>query len=210
MVLFLLVVNFFVSPETPKNSLEFVIRCFGGEVGWDGSGSKFNTTDLTITHQVVDRGTHKATHLVFNRVYIVPQYIYDSINSFKLLPAELYHPTAPLPPHLSPFHAQPNLDITNDNNEKTNNAHIAAMEEDVEENETKENEVEESDEMEENSSTSVSNNNNEEKELAKIMMTKKNKWLYKRMQFGIRKEEQKLEKLKEKKRAIQQGKLNVE
>jgi len=187
-----------------------VIRCFCGEVGWDGSGSKFNSSNTKITHQIVDKGAFSVKHLILNRVYIVPQYIYDCINSFKLLPAELYHPTVTSPPHLSPFHVQPNLDISSDTKGKqsqpvatTNTA--SAMEEDTEQEENNEKE-----ETEAIISTNTENTAIEEKELAKIMMTKKNKWLYKRMQYGIRKEDQKIEKLKEKKRAIQQGKPSLQ
>lgn len=49
---------FWLSRETPRNLLEFVIRSFGGKVGWPatmGSGSPFNEDDASITHVIVDR-----------------------------------------------------------------------------------------------------------------------------------------------------------
>ncbi len=39
----------------PRETFEFVIKSFGGKVGWDGIGSSFGPTDATITHFVVDR-----------------------------------------------------------------------------------------------------------------------------------------------------------
>ena len=45
----------FVSRETPVESLEFVIRSFGGTVAFDGEGSPCDESDARITHHVVDR-----------------------------------------------------------------------------------------------------------------------------------------------------------
>lgn len=94
----------FLSREVPKESLEFVIKSFGGQVGWDetvGAFSPFSEKDTTITHQVVDRPT--LSHVIPNRIYVQPQWVYDCINSRKLLDTSLYAPGAPLPAHLSPF-----------------------------------------------------------------------------------------------------------
>jgi len=50
---FSLGVFFFLSREVPRDSIEFVVKAFGGKVGWDGSG--LDESDTSITHQVTDR-----------------------------------------------------------------------------------------------------------------------------------------------------------
>jgi pescadillo len=95
---------FYLSREVPRYSLEFIIRTFGGQVGWDetcGIGSPFNEMDDRITHHVVDRPT--LNHRFLSRVYIQPQWVYDCVNVRKLLKTELYQPGKTLPAHLSPF-----------------------------------------------------------------------------------------------------------
>ncbi|KAG8183718.1 hypothetical protein JTE90_002784 [Oedothorax gibbosus] len=94
----------YLNREVPKESLLFIIKCFGGEVSYDKSlyvGSTFEETDETITHQIVDRPLGTKQYL--NRYYIQPQWIYDSVNAGMLLPVDLYFPGEILPPHLSPF-----------------------------------------------------------------------------------------------------------
>ncbi|XP_034026116.1 pescadillo isoform X2 [Thalassophryne amazonica] len=94
----------FLNREVPRESLAFVIRCFGGEVSWDKSvciGSTYDVTDETITHQVVDRP--KIDKQYINRYYIQPQWVYDCVNARMLLPVEDYFLGVTLPPHLSPF-----------------------------------------------------------------------------------------------------------
>jgi pescadillo protein len=95
---------FYLSREVPRYSLEFIIRAFGGQVGWDetcGIGSPFNESDDSITHHVVDRPT--LGHRFLSRVYIQPQWVYDCVNIRKLLNTEPYQLGKTLPPHLSPF-----------------------------------------------------------------------------------------------------------
>ncbi|KAI3372875.1 hypothetical protein L3Q82_023327 [Scortum barcoo] len=96
--------KFFLNREAPRESLAFVIRCFGGEVSWDKSvciGSTYEVTDETITHQIVDRPTIDKQYI--NRYYIQPQWVYDCVNAKILLPVEDYFIGVTLPPHLSPF-----------------------------------------------------------------------------------------------------------
>ncbi|CAO3685063.1 unnamed protein product [Umbelopsis ramanniana] len=94
----------FLSRETPRYALEFIIRSFGGQVSWDetaGSGAPLPENDEKITHQVCDRPTQG--HRFLNRTYIQPQWVADSINSRKLVISDNYAPGRMLPPHLSPF-----------------------------------------------------------------------------------------------------------
>ncbi|TIA72544.1 hypothetical protein E3P92_02210 [Wallemia ichthyophaga] len=102
--------TFYLSREVTRPTLEFVIRSFGGQVGWDmttlGGGSPVpDETDARITHMVVDRPHLPARlkELNLKRAYIQPQWIVDSANAGRLLPTEPYAPGETLPPHMSPF-----------------------------------------------------------------------------------------------------------
>lgn len=115
--------TFFLSRETPRAPLEFLVRAFGCKrVAWDavlGDGAFTNDeTDQSITHQVVDRPPIAALNVegedgetksvaprgrIPGRIYIQPQWVWDCINTGKLLRPDLYAPGAELPPHLSPF-----------------------------------------------------------------------------------------------------------
>lgn len=95
---------FWLSREVPRYSLEFVIRCFGGRVGWDatsGSGSPYQMDDPRITHHIMDRTG--VSDRMDGREYLQPQWVYDSINAQQFVKTEGYHPGETLPPHLSPF-----------------------------------------------------------------------------------------------------------
>ncbi|KAM7416611.1 hypothetical protein PAMA_018589 [Pampus argenteus] len=96
--------KFFLNREVPRESLAFVIRCFGGEVSWDKSvciGSTYDVTEETITHHIVDRPNVDKQYI--NRYYIQPQWVYDCVNAKIVLPVEDYFLGVTLPPHLSPF-----------------------------------------------------------------------------------------------------------
>ncbi|PMD24478.1 pescadillo [Hyaloscypha hepaticicola] len=121
--------TFFLSRETPRQPLEFILRAFGCKrIGWDavlGEGAyTHNELDPSITHQVVDRPPIQATQesneeeeggdnqtsqklkagaRVPGRIYIQPQWVWDSVNDEELKRPDLYAPGAQLPPHLSPF-----------------------------------------------------------------------------------------------------------
>ncbi|CAD6574433.1 MAG: mRNA-binding ribosome synthesis protein nop7 [Alectoria sarmentosa] len=122
--------TFFLSRETPRQPLEFILRAFGCKrIGFDailGDGAFTNNeADPTITHQIVDRPPMaslleerqvsenpsdpssttvvKPGHRVPGRTYIQPQWVWDCINEVKLLRPDLYGPGATLPPHLSPW-----------------------------------------------------------------------------------------------------------
>ncbi|OAL56523.1 hypothetical protein IQ07DRAFT_526602 [Pyrenochaeta sp. DS3sAY3a] len=123
--------TFYLSRETPRASLEFILKAFGCKrVGWDGilgdGAFTTNESDPSITHQIIDRpslsnGAPKpdvprtenggaATPSVQwphstmpGRTYVQPQWVWDCINQSKLLRPDLYAPSAELPPHLSPW-----------------------------------------------------------------------------------------------------------
>lgn len=108
---------FFLSREVTRPTLEFVIRSFGGAVGWDpvlGAGSPFTEDDPRITHHVVDRpiptdpeslATHQARLAAYpgKRVLVQPQWVVDCVNRATVLSTGPYAPGSTLPPHLSPF-----------------------------------------------------------------------------------------------------------
>ena len=101
---------FFLALGTPRSLMEFVIRSFGGRVGWPasmGSGSPFQEDDESITHVIIDRpvGSRSSIpeELRRRRKYVQPQWVVDSINAQKLLVEGPYEQGQTLPPHLSPF-----------------------------------------------------------------------------------------------------------
>ncbi|KAM7207126.1 Pescadillo N-terminus domain containing protein [Rhypophila sp. PSN 637] len=117
----------FLSRETPRQPLEFILRAFGCKrIGWDavlGEGAFTNDeSDPSITHQIVDRPVIQAAMEVDGdgednqtahkvgingrypgRIYVQPQWVWDSVNDEELKSPEMYAPGASLPPHLSPF-----------------------------------------------------------------------------------------------------------
>jgi len=104
--------TFFLSRETSRSIFEFVVRSFGGRIGWpasSGTGSPFDEWDPTITHVIIDRPiaelneTTSQRDLRMRRKYIQPQWIIDCINAGKILLEEPYAQGKVLPPHLSPF-----------------------------------------------------------------------------------------------------------
>jgi len=91
--------HFWISREVPRESLQFVIKSFGGKVFWDGNGLE---NDKSITHHVIDRTTVVGDRIV-TRDYVQPQWVYDCINARVIIPPNEYGPGCKLPPHLSPF-----------------------------------------------------------------------------------------------------------
>lgn len=98
--------TFFVSRETSRPLFEFIIRSFGGRVGWpatSGSGSPIDIDDESITHVIIDRPLVSGSHQLPKRKYVQPQWVVDCVNAGKILSEEPYRQGATLPPHLSPF-----------------------------------------------------------------------------------------------------------
>ncbi|KAH8738682.1 pescadillo containing BRCT domain [Cryptosporidium ryanae] len=98
--------TFFVSREVPLIPVSFVIRSFGGRVGWEGECSKIKKDTDNITHFVVDRPIEflkKSIKEHPNSEFIQPQWLFDSTNELMKLPVRPYYPSERPPPHLSPF-----------------------------------------------------------------------------------------------------------
>ncbi|KAL4064970.1 Pescadillo N-terminus-domain-containing protein [Scleroderma yunnanense] len=109
--------TFFLSREVSRPVFEFLIRSFGGRVGWppsSGDGSPVTESDDTITHVITDRpivtgtgGSQEEKERRRKRRYVQPQWVADCINAGQVLLEDLYTQGATLPPHLSPFDAKP-------------------------------------------------------------------------------------------------------
>eukprot|EP00889_Picochlorum_renovo_P008732 jgi/Picre1/35762/NNA_003222.t1 len=93
--------KFFLGREVPREQLSLVIQSFGGVVGWDGEGSPYDEMDKRITHHIIDRPKPLIKHE--NRIFVQPQWVFDSANARVLVNTTKYSPGIVPPPHLSPF-----------------------------------------------------------------------------------------------------------
>jgi pescadillo protein len=151
---------FLLGRETPRYSLELVIRGCGGTVVEEDSPQ--------VTHQIVDRPSLEQRT---DRELVQPQWVFDCLNFRLLLPLQTYRPAQKLPPHLSPF-----VDYTAEGHIPERLTEILQLkgEEIVLEPEVA-----------------------EQKQLGKMLMSKKIRKLYERIQFSLRKRRVKTERLKE-------------
>ncbi|VDP89986.1 unnamed protein product [Echinostoma caproni] len=97
--------RFYLMREIPRDVVCLIVRSCGGECSWDKSvspGATFPEDDPKIDYQIVDR---PMTDLKITRYYVQPQWVFDSLNAGRILPAQDYLPGVSLPPHLSPFTA---------------------------------------------------------------------------------------------------------
>lgn len=122
--------TFWLSRETSRPIFEFLVRSFGGRIGWPaslGGGSPYDELDDSITHVIIDRPkmhrpdeTDDERRRRQSRKFIQPQWVVDCINAGKILLEDDYEQGNTLPPHLSPFVAgdglydprQAEIDIT--------------------------------------------------------------------------------------------------
>ena len=235
---------FYVGREVPLDIVEFLILSAGGsvvsEVALDQLENKDDIDLSKITHQIVDRPVLK--NKVPGRTYIQPQWIFDSINKGELVPANLYLPGEPLPPHLSPWGDasgyDPNAEDENSGSEEINESESESEtpEDDVDEDEEDAEDLAAQKELEleakgitfseanidnENKNKEKANNEKkkkkkklteeeEEKEMKMIMMSNKQRKLYKKMQYSNAKKVEKIENLKKKKRQIEKTKKKLE
>ncbi|KAH8100638.1 Pescadillo N-terminus-domain-containing protein [Cristinia sonorae] len=108
--------TFWLSRETSRPIFEFLVRSFGGRIGWpitSGSGSPIEESDESITHVIIDRPlvvkeneTEEERDRRQRRKYVQPQWVVDCINAGKILLEDTYAQGKTLPPHLSPFEAR--------------------------------------------------------------------------------------------------------
>ncbi|KAK8803499.1 hypothetical protein WA158_001193 [Blastocystis sp. Blastoise] len=212
---------FFICREVPRESVEFIVRCFGGEVGWQGEGSPYSYSDSRITHVIMDRPN--IINKIDNREYLQPQWVYDSINNEMLLPSTRYLPGTKLPPHLSPFvdpeeegympeYAKELLALKNPELANPVTEETLDEIEDREEAFTRELEMErtgkkeeDKEEEEEKKATAqkrkveqLEEDQREKSHMSKIMMPKRIKKLYNKMEYGKKTQQKKAKKLEQK------------
>ena len=215
--------KFYLNREVPRYALEFVIRSFGGRVGWDdtvGSASPFKVDDAEITHHIIDRPSIAPELKAFDkREFLQPQWVFDCINAGKILNTDGYHIGEALPNHLSPFVVardgdyNPTEDIEESENEKESMEDIVTEEQEKDLAHQEELEAEasgvsfadysskpEKSKRKVKSETEIQEKEN--KDLAKIMMSKKDKHLYNQIQYSKKKKAAAVEKLKSKKSSL--------
>ncbi|CAL1696035.1 unnamed protein product [Somion occarium] len=145
--------TFWLSRETSRPIFEFLVRSYGGRIGWpatSGSGSPFEEDDESITHVIIDRPlvvkdneTEEERERRQRRKYVQPQWVVDCINAGKVLLEEPYAQGKTLPPHLSPFEDRagaydPTLglgaqDVSMEDEEESEVEDVSEPEEDAEE-----------------------------------------------------------------------------
>ncbi|KAI9261438.1 Pescadillo N-terminus-domain-containing protein [Phascolomyces articulosus] len=227
---------FFLSRETPRYALEFMITSCGGQVSWDatvGANPPYAESDERITHQISDRP--KVNNRVLSRAYVQPQWVADCINARKILRPSLYEPGSTLPPHLSPFVEAKEGDYVPEG--------IDEDEEEAEEGEEEEEEVEggataaavengedeyerelkaeaagvtfsEYQQPEEGKKKSAKGKKRsaadveeeERKEMAHVMMSNKQRKLYEKMKYSNQQKADEVAKLERKKKALKKAK----
>jgi pescadillo len=204
----------YLSRETPVDALTFLLLSFNvSSLSTDPitGPSPYPESDPRITHQICDRG-RLPDAIVPGRKYVQPQWIVDSINRGVLLDESEYIPGAELPPHLSPFVEK--VDGKYDPEEELE----VESEEEVED-EDEDAEVDPDTEhqrlvlAEAAGQTAIETKSKkkkrkevdeekEAKEMAKIMMTNKNKRLLQAMEYGNNKRKGETEKLQGRKREL--------
>ncbi|KAI8148964.1 Pescadillo N-terminus-domain-containing protein [Fennellomyces sp. T-0311] len=220
---------FFLSRETPRYALEFMIRSCGGEVSWDatvGANPPYPESDERITHQISDRP--KVPNRVLSRTYVQPQWIADCINARKLLRPSLYEPGATLPPHLSPFveakegdYVPEGIEEEGEDNEEEAEEQVEAEAEDEEavyERELKAeaegvtfSEYQKPEEEKKKTTkgkkrTAAEAEEAELKEMAHVMMSNKQRKLYQKMKYSNQQKADEVAKLERKKKALKKAK----
>lgn len=219
---------FYVGREVPLDLIEVCILSCGGKIISEIGLIDLKKTDTdaykkldfsSVTHHVFDR--QKLIESIEGRIYIQPQWIFDSINAKSLLPLDNYGPGKILPPHLSPWgdanNYDPNLDLDEYSNDEEKN--ITHEKNDIKNQNEEElidvsickdenakvlhNTLDPSFKKKKSSSKNIKKElqkKNEDLDLKKIMMTKKKSKLYNKIQYGLQKSATKRSILFEKKK----------
>lgn len=230
---------FFIGREVPVDVLEFVILSAGGKVVSEAAIDELENSkavDLSsVTHQIVDRP--KILKKVQGRTYIQPQWVFDCVNKSALLNVSDYAPGETLPPHLSPwgdagtYDPEAPLEEGEEEGEEEEDAEDAEdavdavdaedAEEDEELREQKELELEmagvkssvvSKDQKSGNKRkhTEVAGKEDEdEKNLKMIMMSNKQRKLYKKMQYGLNKQDVRKLELEKKRKLLSKKKQEL-
>jgi pescadillo len=205
--------HIYLSRETPVDALTFLLLSFSvSSLSTDPTtgSSPYPESDSRITHQICDRG-RLPDQFYPGRKYVQPQWVVDSINRGQLLDESLFFPGAELPAHLSPFiekgegvyDPEEPLDVESDEEDEEE-------EEEIEDQDTEHQRlvlaeaaggvaVEKPKKVKKNKEI---DEEKEAKEMAKIMMSNKNRRLLEAMEYGNRKRRGEVEKLQSRKRAL--------
>ncbi|KAI8047589.1 Pescadillo N-terminus-domain-containing protein [Gilbertella persicaria] len=171
--------KFYLSRETPRYALEFMIRSCGGEVSWDPS------VGLNPPFPESDESSR-----IKSQIALLSETVSYCINARKIVKPSLYEPGAVLPPHLSPFVEAKEGDYVPHNNVESD--------EDEEVEEMVEKEEEEVKKPKKRTAAEIEEE--EQKEMATVMMTNKQRKLYAKMQHGIKQKADEVAKLEKKRR----------
>lgn len=221
---------FYIGREVPVDVLEFVILSAGGKIISEAAIDELeNSKDIdlsSVTHQISDRP--KILNKVQGRTYIQPQWIFDCLNKSELLNVSDYAPGETLPPHLSPwgdagtYDPEAPIEEGDDENEDEEDAEEDG--EPDEDDEEMDDELREQKELEMEASgvkySAVKSDKSskkrkleepaeDEKDLKLIMMSNKQRKLYKKMQYGLNKQDTRKAELEKKRKQLAKKKKEL-
>lgn len=200
--------TFLLSREVPLHILELPILSFSGRIYHESDlppidSEAYQQIIDSVTHIIIDRPA--VSQKLPGKVYVQPQWVLDSVNEGKLVSTRGYGIGERCPAHLSPWGDADGYDPTAD-------ADISpeAEEVDIESVDEADADADADEEDEEDDSilqdSSAEKESKEEIELRKMMMTNKQRKLYTKMQYGIAKKSERIEKLKKKKSELKKKK----
>lgn len=230
---------FFIGREVPVDILEFVILSAGGKVISEAAIDELENSksvDLSsVTHQIVDRP--KILKKVQGRTYIQPQWVFDCVNKSSLLNVSNYAPGETLPPHLSPWGDagtyDPEAPIEEGEEEEEDEEDDDDEGEQIEEQDQEDDEAkealkeqkelememsgvkystlnqEEKGKKKRKHAESVAGEGEDEKDLKMIMMSNKQRKLYKKMQYGLNKQDSRKAELEKKRKQLAKKKKEL-